>query len=128
MGWDGTLWGIDAQGAPHVCETVNAAWAQHGDGIDAAASSFSNDMFVFRGSEVVAVNPCTLQASTSKPIAAQWPNLPDSFTLGVVGAAHDQDSGDAVYIFKPNGEPGAELNIWAARLRVGRSACPPHGG
>jgi hypothetical protein len=39
MGWDGTLWGIDAQGAPHVYDAVNDVWAQHGDGIDAAACS-----------------------------------------------------------------------------------------
>src|SRR5438552_3533121 len=37
MGWDGTLWGIDAEGAPHIYDPVNNLWAQHGDSIDAAA-------------------------------------------------------------------------------------------
>src|SRR5262245_11536012 len=36
-GWDGTLWAIDASGAPHIYDPIGKAWLPHGDGIDAAA-------------------------------------------------------------------------------------------
>jgi hypothetical protein len=115
MGWDGTLWGIDAQGAPHVYDAVNDAWAQHGDGIDAAGHLSSGDIIVFRGSEVVTIGANTVQASPPKPIAAQWPNLPDSFKLGVVGAALDPISRDTVlfnggrYVFANGTLPPGKL-------------------
>jgi hypothetical protein len=95
MGWDGTLWGIDAQGAPHVYDEINKMWASHGEGIDAAALSVEPGapgagaqwtLYVFQGPNVIAINPDTLQASPPTTIAALWPNLPDSFKLGVSGA------------------------------------------
>jgi hypothetical protein len=107
MGWDGTLWGIDAQGAPHVYDSINDAWAPHGDGIDAIAMSFEPGtpgsggqvtLYAFQGPNVVAINPDTLQASPPTTIAALWPNLPDSFKLGVSGAMSN-DSGFGLILF-----------------------------
>jgi len=69
MGWDGTLWGIDAQGAPHVYDEINKVWAQHGEGIDAAAVTPDNiTLYLFKSSNVVSVNLSTLQASAPQPI------------------------------------------------------------
>ena len=90
MGWDGTLWGIDAQGAPHIYDSLNDQWAQHGDGIDAAALSVvsptQQTLYVFKGSNVLPIDAITLKTSAPTTIAALWPNLPDSFKLGVSGA------------------------------------------
>jgi len=89
MGWDGTLWGIDAQGAPHVYDAINDVWVQHGSGIDAVAGMYgggSAAAYVFMGSAVIAFSP-ELQAGAPQPIGGVWPNLPASFKLGVVGAA-----------------------------------------
>jgi hypothetical protein len=87
MGWDGTLWGIDAQGALHVYDAINDVWTQHSAGIDAAAATYDNRYaaYVFMGSQMVTVSP-TMQASAPRPIGAVWPDLPDSFKLGVTGA------------------------------------------
>jgi hypothetical protein len=107
MGWDGTLWGIDAQGAPHIYDSINDVWAQHGGGIDAAAISVEPGqpgsggtitLYVFQGPNVVAIDPNTLQASPPTTIAALWPNLPDSFKLGVSGAMSN-DSGYGLLLF-----------------------------
>jgi hypothetical protein len=102
MGWDGTLWGIDAQGAPHIYDPINAAWQQHGDGIDAVATGLNDagalTLYVFSGSAVVAINPTTLQASPPTPIAALWPSLPDSFKLGVAGAVGN-NAGKGLILF-----------------------------
>jgi len=37
MGWDGTVWAVDDQGAPHVFDPIAGAWQAHGTGIDAVA-------------------------------------------------------------------------------------------
>lgn len=88
MGWDGTLWGIDGQGAPHVYDEINKVWAQHGDGIDAAvlAGSTGTTLYVFSGPQVVTIDTGTLQVTALTTIAALWPSLPDTFKLGVAGA------------------------------------------
>jgi hypothetical protein len=88
MGWDGTVWGIDGQGAPHVYDAINDVWAQHGSGIDAAAVSYQPDCaaYIFMGSQVITVTPA-MQANPPRPIGDLWPKLPDSFKLGVAGAA-----------------------------------------
>jgi hypothetical protein len=88
MGEDGTLWGIDDQGAPHVYDAINNVWAQHGDGVDAAACPHGGQYvaYLFMGSQVVTVSPM-MQVSAPQPIGTVWPDLPDSFKLGVIGAA-----------------------------------------
>ena len=37
MGWDGTVWAIDASGAPHSYDPVGDRWQPQGEGVDAAA-------------------------------------------------------------------------------------------
>lgn len=99
MGWDGTLWGIDAQGAPHVYDEINKVWAPHGDGIDAATmSGDATTIYVFQGPNVVPVNAATLTAGAPTTIAALWPTLPDSFKLGVNGAMTSRD-GNGLILF-----------------------------
>jgi hypothetical protein len=83
-GWDGTLWAIDAAGAPHVYDSINDQWELFGDGVDAAA--LVNDVgpaVYFRGAEVYIANGPQLP----QPIAKMWPTLPASYQLGVHGAA-----------------------------------------
>ena len=82
MGWDGTVWGIDGQGAPHVYDAINDVWAQHGSGIDAAAVSYQPDCaaYIFMGSQVITVTPA-MQANPPRPIGDLWPKLPDSSSL-----------------------------------------------
>ncbi len=89
MGWDGTLWGIDAQGAPHIYDEVNKVWVPHGEGIDAALGSLdpNGTAYVFQGNQVIKIDVATMQAGTPQTIDNLWPNLPDSFKLGVVGAS-----------------------------------------
>ena len=88
MGWDGTLWGIDAQGAPHIYDELNNVWEPHGDGIDAAMQDgdllyfFKDNMFVTASQQAL------LQTSAPQTIASKWPTLPDSFKTKVVGAAN----------------------------------------
>jgi hypothetical protein len=100
MGWDGTLWAIDAQGAPHVYDAVNDVWAQHGDGIDAAACSYGGQQlaYLFMGNQVASVS-LSMQVSAPKPIGTVWPDLPDSFKLGVIGAAGLQQSPGELVLF-----------------------------
>jgi hypothetical protein len=88
MGWDGTLWGIDAQGAPHVYDEINKVWAQHGEGVDAAvlAGITGTTLYIFSGPQVVTIDTGTLQVTAPTTIGALWPQLPDSFKLGVSGA------------------------------------------
>ena len=78
MGWDGTVWGIDGQGAPHVYDAINDVWAQHGSGIDAAAVSYQPDCaaYIFMGSQVITVTPA-MQANPPRPIGDLWPELPE---------------------------------------------------
>ncbi|MGE0274453.1 MAG: hypothetical protein AB7G68_07895 [Nitrospiraceae bacterium] len=84
MGWDGTLWAIDAGGAPYLYNPTADAWLAHGDGIDAAAS-YSGTSYFFRGSQVLQIDGSG--AATLTTIAEAFPKVPDSFKLGVSGAA-----------------------------------------
>ncbi len=81
MGWDGTLWAVDGQGAPHVFDPVAQQWHPHGDGIDAIAKIGSN-LYVFRGSQYVTAPFSTDAASAPINISDTWPGLPPSFKLG----------------------------------------------
>ncbi|RPJ38398.1 MAG: hypothetical protein EHM35_04630, partial [Planctomycetaceae bacterium] len=93
MGWDGTLWGLDAPGAPHIYDAINDTWVQHGDGINAAAQ-LGELLYLFRGPNfVTASQQAQRQTSAPKTIAEQWPTLPDSFKLGVMGAANFNNKG-----------------------------------
>jgi hypothetical protein len=92
MGWDGTQWGIDGQGAPHIYDAINDAWVQHGDGIDAAAQ-LGALLYLFRGDSLVIATQGTTQIGAPVSIAQQWPTLPDSFKLSVIGAANFNDKG-----------------------------------
>jgi hypothetical protein len=87
MGWDGTLWAIDASGAPHSYDPVGDRWQPQGEGVDAAAL-VGDLVYHFRGSQYVTVRYGTNQAQGApQEIGARWPDLPHSFTLGVDGAA-----------------------------------------
>ena len=86
MGWDGTLWAIDASGSPHLYDPLQNIWLPHGDGMDGAAH-INGVLYFFRGSQVLQLNLSTSVATLST-IAEMFPNLPDSFKLGVVGAAN----------------------------------------
>jgi hypothetical protein len=96
MGWDGTLWAIDPQGAPHIYDPINDVWNAHGKGID-AATGMGNTLYLFRGSEYVTVDVATQQTSAPVAIATTWPNLPRSFQLGVTGAC---GIGNTLYLFQ----------------------------
>ncbi|MDN5937683.1 MAG: hypothetical protein L0H83_03390 [Salinisphaera sp.] len=95
MGWDGTLWAIDASGAPHLYDPTKNAWQPHGDGIDAAAW-IDTTYYFFRGNEVVTAEYYQ-NTGTPQPIATLFPNLPDSFKLGITAAAN---IGGKLYLFK----------------------------
>jgi hypothetical protein len=95
MGWDGTLWAIDATGAPHIFDPINNAWQPYGDGIDAAAW-VGTTYYFFRGSQV-AMAPYYKDTGTPQSIATLFPLLPDSFKLGVTAAAN---LGGKLYLFK----------------------------
>jgi hypothetical protein len=85
-GWDGTLWAIDASGAPHMYDPARDAWQPHGDGPDAAAN-IGTTGYRFKGSEYVILSASNV-ASTPQAIGATWPQLPDSFKMRVTGAAN----------------------------------------
>jgi hypothetical protein len=90
-GWDGTLWGIDTNGVPYHLDPVGQSWQVAGRGYDAVARSRQGGDFIFfRGNEYngVSMNPC--------PIGQEFPDLPDSFKLGVTGAAYDDG---VLYLF-----------------------------
>jgi hypothetical protein len=83
-GWDGTVWAIDNQGAPHLHDPLTDTWQLHGTGLDAAVTSLPwlYPAVYFKGSEVlIADGQHSLQ-----PIASVWPQLPKSYQLGVKGA------------------------------------------
>jgi hypothetical protein len=85
-GWDGTLWAIDASGAPHLYDPVQQQWHLHGEGIDAACL-VGTTYYWFKGAEFVSGSDGS-NIGPVKTIAAQWPGLPDSFKLGLRGAAN----------------------------------------
>ena len=95
MGWDGTLWAIDASGAPHLYGPTQNTWQPHGDGIDAAAW-VGTTYYFFRGSQVVTAEYYQ-KTGAPQPIATLFPRLPDSFKLGVTAAAN---IGGTLYLVK----------------------------
>lgn len=92
--WDGTLWAIDAAGAPHRYDPLNDRWELFGGGVDAAALVKDvGPAIYFRGGEV-----CVMDGQTPlRTIAQTWPDLPASFKLGVKGAAW---ANDQLYLFR----------------------------
>ena len=99
-GWDGTLWAIDASGAPHLYDPTADVWLPHDDPIDAAAA-IGNTLYVFqRGhydqttQQVTSGQYLTIDLATNTvsagptDVAATWPNLPDSFKLRLTGATN----------------------------------------
>ena len=86
MGWDGTVWAIDTSGAPHLFDPQQQQWNVHGDGLDAAAW-IGSTYYWFKGDECVTA-PFGGSISAIQKIGTAWLNLPDSFKLGLTGAAN----------------------------------------
>ena len=77
----GTLWAIDASGAPHLFDPIRQQWQPFGTGINAVAY-MGSDIYHFRGSEYVKVTFGANQTqSPPVSIGTTWPKLPYSFTL-----------------------------------------------
>jgi outer membrane protein assembly factor BamB len=83
-GWDGTQWAVDTLGIPHLYDPLQQKWVPSGAGVD-AATQIAGEFYLFRGAEVAVYNPTTQQVAV-QPIAAQWPQLPASFTSDLEGA------------------------------------------
>src|SRR5579884_913039 len=83
-GWDGTVWAIDRDGAPHVYDPLSDTWQLQGTGLDAALTSLPwlYPPAYFKGSEVLIADG----QHAVQPIASVWPQLPKSYQLGVKGA------------------------------------------
>ena len=90
-GWDGTLWAIDASGAPHLYDALADQWNPHGEGIE-AATAIDNTLYVFRSGQYITID-LRHNTVTSGPtsVAEKWPSLPDSFKLRVSGATSSGD-------------------------------------
>ena len=90
-GWDGTLWAIDASGAPHLYDPLADQWNPHGEGIE-AATAIDNTLYVFRSGQYITID-LRHNTVTSGPtsVAEKWPSLPDSFKLRVSGATSSGD-------------------------------------
>lgn len=86
MGWDGTLWAIDTSGAPHLFDPGAQQWNPYGAGVDAACQIGSTVYWFRQGQYATAGSGGSM--STPQPVATNWPLLPDSFKLGVHGAAN----------------------------------------
>jgi hypothetical protein len=88
MGWDGTLWAVDASGAAHLYDPIAGGWQPHGDGVDAVAV-VEELIYHFRGDSYVTVAFGSNQTQgPPTAIGETWPTLPASFKLGVEGAAN----------------------------------------
>ena len=148
MGWDGTVWAVDAQGGPHVFDPIAGAWQPHGTGIDAVAwnpgpgragartaaapgAGKPGGLYVLRGPEVWLYDlpskqrtKAKLKASAPAPIASVWPQLPPSFQAGVDGAA---DVGGVLYLFKA-GRYVAEDGTGAVASLTALKGWPTTGG
>lgn len=110
MGWDGTLWAIDAGGAPHQYDPIQRQWQPHGEGVDAVAL-VGTTIYHFSGSQYVTVVLGTNEVQGAPlEIGATWPHLPRSFTLGVDGAA---SVNGGLYLFRGG---------WYAPAETGGSA------
>lgn len=109
MGWDGTLWAINADGVPHLFNRDDDTWYVYGRGIDAIAWGVADSAstLVFRGDEY------TEGGNDPEKIAATWPDLPPSFHLGVDGAANVNGS---LYLFKAGQYALADMSVPAAAV------------
>ncbi len=104
MGWDGTLWGIDTNGAPQRYDQVAQDWSVYGSEFSAVTyvskwrgqTSGGNYKFdtplVVRGTDV-----WFDYAGPVASIGQTWSNLPDTFTLGLDGAA---EAAGVLYLFR----------------------------
>lgn len=104
MGWDGTLWGIDTIGAPFQYDQVAQQWSVYGSDFSAVTyvskwrgqSTGGNYKFdtplVVRGTDV-----WFAYAGPVASISQTWNNLPDSFTMGLDGAA---EAAGVLYLFR----------------------------
>jgi hypothetical protein len=83
-GWDGTLWAIDDQGAPHLYDPLTDTWLLHGTRLDAVLTSIPwlYPLVYFKDSEVLIADG----QQSAQPIASVWPQLPKSYQLRVNGA------------------------------------------
>lgn len=86
MGWDGTLWAIDTSGAPHLFDPGTQQWNPYGAGVDAACQMGSTVYWFRQGQYATAEAGGSM--SPPQSVATNWPLLPDSFKLGVNGAAN----------------------------------------
>jgi hypothetical protein len=93
MGWDGTVWGIDTKGVPYQFDLVEQTWQIVGRGYSAVAQSLDLRLpmnhILFRDGEYS-------DGDAPQAIGQRWPGLPDSFKLGVTGAA---TVGGLLYLF-----------------------------
>lgn len=104
MGWDGTVWGIDANGAPYQYDQVAQNWSVYGSEFSAVTyvskwrgqTSGGNYKFdaplVVRGTDV-----WFAYAGPVASIGQTWNNLPDTFTMGLDGAA---EAAGVLYLFR----------------------------
>lgn len=110
-GSDGTVWAIDASGAPHLLDLLNDRWQPFGEGVDATAAS-GGSTFYFRGVEVLEI-----QSSGSVlppvPIKTRFPGLPDSFNYGLSGAV---SPGGVLYLIRAGWYVPADGSRGKARL------------
>lgn len=91
-GWDGTVWGIDTNGVPHQFDQLSQQWQVFGGGFDVITRADNSSYLLFRGTEVVRTG-----TTSPQPIASRWHNVPDSFALGIDGAAN---LGGVLYLFR----------------------------
>ncbi|HVG96783.1 MAG TPA: hypothetical protein VNK05_07785, partial [Chloroflexota bacterium] len=113
-GWDGTLWAIDAQGAPSVYDQVAQTWELHGTGIDAVAYAGVPGAAVADGVATPAavaggtVAPPPLAPATTAPTVAPPPLAPDAPAVVATTAAAD-----------PEGERVVRIALAAAPVQQG---------
>ncbi|MBV9601292.1 MAG: hypothetical protein JOZ87_31150, partial [Chloroflexi bacterium] len=115
-GWDGTVWAIDAAGAPHQYDAITDRWELFGLGLDAAALiQDAGPAVYFRGAEVFVADGKT----PLRTIAELWPTLPASYKLGVKGAAW---ANGQLYVFRG----GTFIGVpWAGVSAATSDASPP---
>lgn len=111
VGWDGTVWAIDASGAPHLLDLLNDRWQPFGEGVDATAAA-GGSVFYFRGEEVLEI-PSGGAAKPPVPIRTRFPGLPDSFNYGLSGAVAP---GGALYLIRAGWYVPASASSAKARL------------
>ena len=76
MGWDGTLWGLDASGAPHLHDPLADQWNVHGEGVDAVAYDGDTTVYLFRGNQVLTADVRSGQTTAPTDIGTPGPHCP----------------------------------------------------